>query len=113
MARGLECVTDHTFGKGQPCPRGAYYVPLIAMPRIPPKPRELGPEERAAKRAASDRASAAAAVEHNRLLTEGMLDWQARARQKWLRAGGYGFRLTAEQESEIRAAGFEPAPRDR
>jgi len=108
-------VTDNAdgFGKAIPCSRGEYYLPTISMPRVPPKPAELTPEERAARRAASERASSAAAAMHNELLTAGMLDWLARAHQKWLRAGGYGGALTPAEESEIRAAGFEPAPRDR
>ena len=104
---------DPQFGKPLPCPRGAMYYPAVAMPRRPPKPRELSPEERAARKAESERAYAAATAVHNRLLAEGMQSWIDRAREKWLRAGGYGFPLSAEDEAAIRAAGFEPAPPDR
>lgn len=45
-----------------------------------------------------------------RLLDDGMRVWIANARRKFIAAGGYGFRLTAEEEAEIRAAGYEPAP---
>lgn len=96
-----------------PCPRGAAYFPIVAMPRKPPKHRELSPEERAARKASIEQASAAATAVHNTLLTEGMQSWIDRAREKWLRAGGYGFPLSPEDEAAIRAAGFEPAPPDR
>lgn len=96
-----------------PCPRGAAYFPAVAMPRLPPKHRELTPEERAARKAVTEQASAAATAVHNRLLVEGMQSWIDRAREKWLRAGGYGFPLSPEDEAAIRAAGFEPAPVDR
>jgi hypothetical protein len=107
-------VTDgSTFGKPLPCPPGATYLPLVRMPRVPPRPRELTPEQRAARKAASERVYSAAAAIHNDLLAQGMLEFAAEARRKWLRAGGYGGALTPEQEREIRDAGFEPAPRDR
>lgn len=104
-------MTDDTFAKPIPCPRGAYYIPWSAMPRPAAKARELPPEERAARRAAIERTTSAAAAYHLSLLDAGMKDWLQRARQKWLRAGGYGYPLSPEQEAEIRAAGFEPAPR--
>jgi hypothetical protein len=106
-------VTDNAdnFGKPIPCPRGAYHSPAIAMPRPPVKPRDPTPEERAARRRAIEQVTSGAAAFHLSLLDAGMKDWLSRAKQKWLRAGGYGFPLTPEQESEIRAAGFEPAPR--
>lgn len=104
-------MTGPTFGKGEPCPRGAFYLRGIAMPRPVVKPRELTPEERAARKKASEQAEAGAAAYHRSLLDAGMRDWMERAKQKWLRAGGYGYPLSAEQEAEIRAAGFEPAPR--
>lgn len=104
---------DPQFGKAMPCPPGAAYYPAVAMPRPPPKHRELSPEERAARKAASEQAYAAATAVHNQLLVEGMQSWIDRARQKWLRAGGYGFPLSPEDEAAIRAAGFEPAPLDR
>lgn len=100
-----------TFGKGEPCPRGAYYRPRIHLPRPVVRARELTPEERAARRKASERAHSAAAAYHVSLLDAGMKSYLALAKAKWLRAGGYGFPLTPEEESEIRAAGFEPAPR--
>jgi hypothetical protein len=106
-------VTDDTFGKPIPCPRGAYYIPWSAMPRPAVKPRVLTPEERAERRRAGEQLSSAAAAYHLSLLDAGMKDWLERARQKWLRAGGYGYPLSPEQEAEIRAAGFEPAPRVR
>lgn len=108
-------MTDNgdNFGKAIPCPRGAYYYPAISMPQPIVKPAELTPEERAAKRRASEQATSGAAAFHLSLLDAGMKDWLERARQKWLRAGGYGLPLTPEQEAEIRAAGFEPAPRVR
>lgn len=96
-----------------PCPPGSYYVPGVAMPRRPPKPRELTPEERAARKAELEAVSAGAAAVHNRLLVEGMQSWIERAREKWLRAGGYGFPLSPADEAAIRAAGYEPAPLDR
>jgi hypothetical protein len=40
----------------------------------------------------------------------GMADYISKARRKFLEAGGYGFKLTAAEEREIREAGFEPAP---
>jgi hypothetical protein len=106
-------VTDDPFGKPLPCPPGASYAPIVRMPRPPPRHRELTPEERAERKASADRVSAAAVAEHNRLLAEGMQSWITRAREKWLRAGGYGFPLSPEDEAAIRAAGFEPAPLDR
>jgi hypothetical protein len=104
-------VTDDT-PKPIPCPKGARYFSTV-VPRPPPQHRELTPEERAARKAASERAASAAAALHVQLLAEGMELWLARAREKFLRAGGYGCRLTPEEESEIRAAGFEPKPPDR
>lgn len=106
-------MTDNgdTFGKAIPCPRGAYYVRGIDMPRPPVKPRELTPEERAARKAATERVVSAAAAYHLSLLDAGMKDWLDRAKRKWLAAGGYGYPLSPDQEAEIRAAGFEPAPR--
>lgn len=100
-----------TFGKPIPCPRGAYYRPRIHLPRPVVRARELPPEERAARRTASQQAQAAAAALHVSLLDAGMKSYLAIAKAKWLRAGGYGFPLTPEEEAEIRAAGFEPAPR--
>jgi hypothetical protein len=94
-------------------PPGSYYVPGVAMPRRPPKPRELTPEERAARKAELEALNSAAAAVHNRLLIDGMQSWIDRAREKWLRAGGYGFELSPADEAAIRAAGYEPAPRDR
>ena len=44
------------------------------------------------------------------LLGDGMRAWVAKARRKFVEAGGYGFRLTPAEVAEIRAAGFEPAP---
>lgn len=102
-----------TLAKPLPCPRGASYCPSIRMPRAPPKHRELSPEERAARKATAEQASSAAIAVHNQLLAEGMQSWVIRAREKWLRAGGYGFPLSPEDEAAIRAAGFEPAPPDR
>lgn len=96
-----------------PCPRGAMYHPIVRMPRTPPKPRELSAEERAAQIAARERAYAAAGAEQVKLLAAGMEDWLARARRKWLQAGGYGFELSPGDEQAIRDAGFEPAPLDR
>lgn len=101
-----------TFGKAIPCPPGAYLAPS-GLPRPVVRARELTPEEIAARRRASEQAAAGAAAYHLSLLDAGMKDWLARAKQKWLRAGGYGCQLTPEEEAEIRAAGFEPAPRDR
>lgn len=106
-------MSDDTFGRPLPCPPGAAYYPIVAMPRPPPKHRELSPEERAARKATSEQASSAAIAVHNRLLAEGMQSWVERAREKWLRAGGYGFPLSPEDEAAIRAAGFAPAPLDR
>lgn len=45
-----------------------------------------------------------------KLLDDGMRAWMAKARRKFVEAGGYGFRLTPDEVTEIRAAGFEPAP---
>lgn len=105
-------MTDNgdTFGKAIPCPRGAYYRPGISMPRPMVKAR-IDPEEEKRRKAIRAQVESAAAALHLSLLDAGMKDWLARAKQKWLRAGGYGFPLSPEQESEIRAAGFEPAPR--
>jgi hypothetical protein len=100
------------FGKPIPCPPGAYYIPSIAMPRPVVRPRELTPEERAARRKATEQVISGAAAFHLSLLDAGMKDWLERAKQKWLRAGGYGCALTPEEEEEIRAAGFVPAKRD-
>lgn len=101
------------FGKPIPCPPGAAYYPEVAMPRLPPRPRELTPAELAARKASREQAASAATAVHNQLLAEGMADWAKRAREKWLRAGGYGCVLTPAEEREIRDAGFEPAPRAR
>lgn len=106
-------MSGDTFGKPIPCPKGARYFRGVPMPARPPPHRELSPEERAARRAAYARANAAAATLHVQLLADGMQAWADRARQKWLAAGGYGGPLTPEEEQQIRAAGFEPAPRDR
>lgn len=106
-------MTDDHFGKPVPCPRGASYHPLINMPRVPRKPREPTPEQRAEKKLASERNASAAAAIHNQLLLEGMQAYAEAAHQKWLRAGGYGSVLTPEEQQQIRDAGFEPAPPDR
>jgi hypothetical protein len=99
------------FGKPIPCPRGVYLVPS-GLPRRAVKARVPTPEERAASKRASEQAASAAATLHVELLAQGMADWLERAHQKWLRAGGYGCALTPEEQAEIRAAGFVPAPRD-
>jgi hypothetical protein len=104
-------VTDQ-FGKAIPAQKGDRYYSVI-VPRNPPKPRDLTPEERAERKKASERLSAAAAAYHVSLLDAGMKAWLERAKQKFLQAGGYGCRLTATEEAEIRAAGFEPKPPDR
>lgn len=107
-------MTDNgdSFGKAIPCPPGAFLVPS-GLPRPPVRARSLTPEERAARKRASEQAASAAAALHVELLAQGMADWLERARQKWLRAGGYGCALSEAEEQEIRAAGFEPAPRAR
>ncbi len=101
-----------TFGKAIPCPPGAFYRPRVALPRPMVKAIELSPEERAARRKASEQGHSLASAYHVSLLDAGMKSYLALAKQKWLAAGGYGFPLTPEEEAEIRAAGFEPARRD-
>lgn len=65
-----------------------------------------------AQAAASEAAKAAAGAEQVKLLDAGMRLWLTEARAKFVRAGGYGCRLTRAECEEIRAAGYTPAPLD-
>lgn len=98
-----------------PAPRGVRYVSTVEL-RPPVKhPRLTAEEFIAAHRGEQEREEknkGAAGGEQVKLLDAGMKDWLARARVKWIAGGGFGFRLTAADVAEMRAAGVEPAPED-